>query len=82
MLSCGSSYTKTGQWRPGMESLERPIDFHPQDWIIIIEALAQWAGPPDYVDGGRQERTYELIEAIAAVQGLTPGELLLQIDAE
>lgn len=77
-----SSYTGTGQCRPRMDTLERPVDFHPQDWIIIVEALAQWAGPPDRLDGGRQERGYELIEAISAEQGLTAGELLLQIDSK
>lgn len=57
------------------------MDFHPQDWIIIIEALAPWAGPPEEMAGERGERAYELIEAIAAEQGLTPGELLFQVDA-
>lgn len=65
-----------------MDTLERPMDFHPQDWIIIIEALAQGAGPPDSLAGGRRERAYELIEAIAAEQGLPPGELLKQVALE
>lgn len=47
-----------------MDTLERPIEFHPQDWIIIAEALAQWAGPPGEAEG-RRDRAYELIEAIA-----------------
>lgn len=48
-----------------MHAQERPSEFHPQDWIVIVEALAQWAGPPDEAKG-RRERAYELIEAIAA----------------
>jgi hypothetical protein len=61
-----------------MQPQERPSDFHPQDWIIIVEALAQWAGPPD--EGtGRRERAYELIEAIGNEQEMKPAELLRQI---
>lgn len=56
------------------------MDFHPQDWIIIVEALAQWAGPPDNLDNERQERAYELIEAIAVEQGLAAYELLFQTE--
>lgn len=63
-----------------MGSRERTNDFHSQDWIIIIDALAMWAGPPDELKDGRNERAYELIEAIAAEQGLHPAELLLQVD--
>lgn len=61
-----------------MEPQERPSDIHPQDWIIVVEALAHWAGPPDEATG-RRERAYELIEAIAAEQGLHPAELVRQI---
>lgn len=63
-----------------MEPLARPVDFHPQDWIIVVEALAQWAGRPEMVRG-RRERAYELIDSIAAEQGLPPSELLFQIDS-
>lgn len=58
---------------------ERPVDFHPQDWILIVEALVQWAGPPEET-GPKEERAYELIEAIARLEGLPPSDLLLQID--
>ena len=60
-----------------MDPQERPSDFHPQDWILIVEALAHWAGPPDEAIG-RGERAYELIEAIAAVEGLPPSEFVQQ----
>lgn len=59
---------------------ERPVDFHPQDCILIVEALAQWAGPFSYESNRREERAYELIEAIAREQGLPPSELLLQVE--
>lgn len=54
-----------------------PGDWHPQDWIIVIEALAQWAGPPEETSE-RGERAYELIEEIAEKQGLPASELVLQ----
>lgn len=63
-----------------MELGERPGDFHAQDWILIVEALAQWAGPYTERTGQREERAYELIEAISREQGLPPSELLLQFD--
>lgn len=61
-----------------MSTEEHPGDFHPQDWIIVIEALAQWAGAPDDPISRRRERAYELIEAIAAEEGLPADELLRQ----
>jgi hypothetical protein len=61
-----------------IEAHERPSDFHPQDWIVVVEALAQWAGPPEEADG-RRERAYELIEGIASEQDLEPSMLLSQI---
>lgn len=63
-----------------MTSTERTIDFHPQNWIIIVEALAQWAGPPDELKDVRNERAYELIKVIAAEQGLHSADLLFQAD--
>ncbi len=62
-----------------MTTDERPGDFHPQDWIIVIEALAQWAGAPNDRISGRRERAYELVEAIAAEEGLPASELLRQM---
>lgn len=63
-----------------MRSEVRPSDFHPQDWIIIAEALAQWGGPPDEIDDGRRERAYELIEAIGADLNISSCELVRQAD--
>ena len=61
-----------------MKPVYRTADFHAQDWIIVIEALAQWAGAPSDLRSDRRERAYELIDAIAAEEGLPPGELLRQ----
>jgi hypothetical protein len=63
-----------------MKSDERTVDFHPQDWIIIVEALAQWAGPFTSQSNRREERAYEIIEAIAREQRLPPSELLRQAE--
>lgn len=64
-----------------IEPLERPSDFHPQDWIIIVEALAQWAGLPDEATG-RRERAYELLDAISNMLNLPVEEIVPQIDDE
>lgn len=61
-----------------MPTEEHPVDFHPQDWIIVIEALARWAGAPDEQISHRRERAYDLIEAIADAEGLPADELLRQ----
>lgn len=63
-----------------MKPGERPSDFHPQDWILIVESLGQWAGPFTLQSSQREERAYELIEAIAREQGVPPSELILQAD--
>lgn len=56
--------------------------FETQDWIIVIEALASWSGSPKRVETPREERAWELIETIAATQGLEASELLRQVDQE
>lgn len=65
-----------------MIDCERPMGFHPQDWIIIIEALAQWAGPPEKLECERKERAYELIESIAAEHGLPPRRVDIPVKLE
>lgn len=57
-----------------------PDDWYPQYWIIVIEALAQWSGPPTEPKNPRRERAYELIDEIAEIQGLSPGDLVRQAD--
>ncbi len=61
--------------------MSAPSDWHPQDWIIVVEALAQWAGPPDETSE-RGKRAYELIEGIAEEQGHPAWELIRQVDDE
>lgn len=56
-----------------------PTDWHAQDWAIVVEALAQWAGTPQTATD-REERAWELIESISADQPISASELLLQID--
>jgi hypothetical protein len=52
---------------------------HPQDWLLVLEALVEFAGNPRTLSS-REERAYELIEEIAAEQGLAPSDCILQID--
>lgn len=57
-------------------------DFHPQDWALIVETLVTWAGNPTDLGDPRKQRAYELVEMIAADQGLTPSELVANIDSD
>lgn len=54
---------------------ERPSDFIDEDWVLIAEALAHWAGEPQNVENDRQKRAYLLIEAIALELDCSMGEL-------
>lgn len=49
-----------------MSDVERPMDFHAQDWIVIIDALARWAGAPGDDWDRRSERAYKLIDSLEA----------------
>ncbi|CCQ34921.1 hypothetical protein HTIA_p2819 (plasmid) [Halorhabdus tiamatea SARL4B] len=55
---------------------------HPQDWLLVVEALIRFAGNPRDLETPREERAYEIAEAIAAEQGLDPSEALQQINDE
>ena len=52
---------------------------HPQDRLIIAEALVRFAGDPRDLDA-REERAWELAEMITAEEGLTLTEFVFQID--
>lgn len=58
------------------------MDFHPQDWILIVHALTDYSRNWEEIRPGRSQRADELIEAIASEQGMSSPELLLQIDDE
>jgi len=51
-------------------------EFGSQDWILIVDALAQQAGAD--IETDREQHAWELIETIAREQGLPPGELVRQ----
>jgi hypothetical protein len=53
-------------------------EFDAQDWILIVEALVQHAGPA--IETEMEQRAWELVTAIAAEQGLPPAELVRQAD--
>lgn len=59
---------------------ERPQDFHPQDWALIAEALVRYTWDDD-ITGDREERAWQLMEAIAVDQSLSPTELIRQIES-
>jgi hypothetical protein len=53
-------------------------EFDAQDWILIVEALVQYAGPE--LETAMDHRAWELVDGIAAEQGLPPAELVRQSD--
>lgn len=57
-----------------------PEDWHPQDWIIVLEALSEWAGIPDGTQPSRQIRAEEMILEIGVQQELQPCNLIEQVD--
>ena len=52
---------------------------HPQDRLLVAEALVRFAGDPRDLDA-REERAWELAEAITADEGLALTEFVFQID--
>lgn len=62
--------------------MQRKADFHPQDWLLIIEALSQWRLELRHFDCDRAERAAELADAIAIEQGLDPVQSIEQIDQQ
>ncbi|MCU4719676.1 hypothetical protein [Halapricum hydrolyticum] len=62
--------------------MQRHTDFHPQDWLLIIEALSQWRLELRHVNRDRAERAAELADLIALEQGLDPVCCIEQIDQE
>jgi hypothetical protein len=58
-------------------------EFHAQDWLIVIEALAAWAGnpsDPDLLTNPRKGRAWDLMSTIASERGLPEGNPLKQVD--
>jgi len=58
----------------------RSSEFHPQDWLLIAEALSQWRLELRQYEPERAQRANELIEMIIAEQGLDPVYFFAQID--
>lgn len=56
------------------------MDFHPQDWMIVAEALTTFSEDWEEIDPDRSRRADELVEAIANEQGVSSPELIRQID--
>lgn len=53
---------------------------HPQDRLLIAEALVQFAGGDDLAP--RERRAWELAEAIVAEEGLPMDGFVQQIDSD
>lgn len=51
-----------------------------QDYAIIVEALARWAGNPRNPNSFREERAWELIELIGIQLGVPPSTLVDDIE--
>lgn len=58
-----------------------PSEWHPQDWICVIEALC-WFASDDLVENRDAAYAQLLIDEIAVAQGLEASELLLQTDRD
>ena len=52
---------------------------HPQDRLLVAEALVRFAGDPRDLNA-REERAWELAETITADEGLALTEFVFQID--
>jgi len=55
-------------------------NWHPQDWLLVVEALTEYAMLVEPVDRPRADRADQLAEAIVEREGLDPERCLEQID--
>lgn len=55
-----------------------PSTWHPQDWLVCIEALATATHPDNRTS--RETRAWQLLESIAAGCEIDPGEYIFEID--
>lgn len=55
-------------------------DLHPQDWLIIVEAVEFWIRQSDeYPKPPRRQRASEIVEEVLEERGLD-GRTILQVD--
>lgn len=55
-----------------------PLEWHPQDWFLCIEALATATHPDNRTP--RETRAWQLLDSIAADCEIDPGEYIFEID--
>ena len=57
-------------------------EFHDQDWLIIVEALAAWGGNPNTLDSSapRKGRAWDLMSTIASEREFPDGNPLKQVE--
>jgi hypothetical protein len=61
---------------PAPISAQKRPDFHPGDWILVLEALTAYSRGWEEVDLDRSRRAHELVEAIANEQGVSSPVLI------
>ena len=54
---------------PDYRPPEPPIDWHEQDWLLILEALDRYALCGQLTEG-EELRAYQLVESIAAMHSI------------
>lgn len=57
----------------------QPTDWHPQDWILVVEALCFYA-TSEVADVRDYDHAHRLVDGVAAEQGLEACDLLMQAD--
>ena len=62
--------------------MDQTDEFHPQDWLLITEALSQWRLELRHFEPERANRAAELIERISDKQGLDSVRIVTQINEE
>lgn len=60
--------------------MRRTTDFHPQDWLLIVQALTEYARLAEVDEPWRADRADELVEVIATDHDLDPERCVEQID--
>ena len=64
-----------------VRSCDHRVSMHPQDQLLIAEALIRFAGPPRDLTS-RKRRAWQPAEELIVEQGLPMDEFVYQIDEE
>lgn len=72
---------KDSEINSGWMTFEPPA-FNDEDYALIIEALAQWAGHPNQLETTREYRAWTLIEYISIIAEQPASDLLASYDED